>query len=143
MDCILVISYVVYMCIILQGYSQEFLGNGHLEGRKPYGIRLQPIQGRGNDMNRRWKVPSLLKKYNKTAPIMEENEEALSSESEQASASENSWVSPVDSAETFKNSVGSVPPSKSPLNMFISPMNGEALQCMCALSTNISFVHTT
>jgi len=111
--------------VFLQAYNKDFLGNGHLEGRRPHGVRLQPLPSRGNDgMNRWWKV---FKKNNKTAPIMEENEEALSSESEQTSVTPNSWVSAEDSMEAFKNTLASVPATKSPLNLFMSPINGNTL----------------
>ncbi|XP_065906928.1 ADP-ribosylation factor-like protein 13B [Dysidea avara] len=112
---------------IPEAYNKDFLGNGHLEGRRPYGVRLQPLPARGNDgTNRRWKVSSLLKRNNRTAPIMEENEDVLSSESKM-SVTQNSWVSPEDSMEAFKNTIASVPATRLPLNLFMSPMNGSPM----------------
>lgn len=137
------ISWISNNSVFLQAYNKDFLGNGHLEGRRPYGVRLQPLPARGNDgMNRWWKVSSLLKKNNKTAPIMEENEEALSSESEQTSVTPNSWVSPEDSMEAFKNTLTSVPATKSPLNLFMSPMNGKTWNPIALLCQATLYIYT-
>jgi len=102
-----------------------------LEGRKPFGVRLKPLQSRTIDgANKKWKVSSLLKKNNKTAPIMEENEEAheeiQSSESEHMSVPHNSWVNPgpEENTDSLKLTNSSFPTTKSPINLWTMPLNG-------------------
>ena len=83
---------------------------------------------------------------------MEENEDVLSSESKM-SVTQNSWVSPEDSMEAFKNTIASVPATRLPLNLFMSPMNGKTLNhfsslceghtCTCTyVDTQSCYTHT-
>lgn len=104
--------------------SKELLGNGHFEGRKPFGIRLKPLQSDGIN-NKRWKVSALLKKNNKTAPIMEENEEVHTPEDKHPSVTHNSWVTPGDSIDSVqKNNNSALSTTKSPINLWTMPVNG-------------------
>ena len=95
-----------------------------MEGRKPFGIRLKPLQSRTIDgvNNKRWKVSSLLKKNNKTTPIIEENEETQFSESDHIpSSSHNSWITPGESTDSMKLTNSTSAATKSPINLWTMP----------------------
>lgn len=71
-------------------------------------------------------MTSLLKKNNKTAPIMEENEEAQSPDSEQhLSVTHNSWVTSGESTESVKMTNSALFSTKSPIDLWTMPVNGK------------------
>lgn len=111
---------------ISEASSGESVGNGHFDSRKPFGIRLKPLQpSRSNEgMNKRWKVSALLKKNNKTAPIMEENEEVQSSDTEHLSMPHNSWMAPGESTHSVQKTNLALSTTKSPANLWTMPING-------------------
>ena len=116
---------------ILQAGSKELLGNGHFEGRKPFGVRLKPLQSRPIDgINKRWKVSSLLKKNNKTVPIMEENEEASSPENEHLLVTHNSWVASGESTDSVQKTNSTISMTRSPISLWTTPMNGKGMNRM-------------
>ena len=74
-------------------------------------------------------MTSLLKKNNKTVPIMEENEETPENEHLPV-MHRDSWVSPGDSTDSVQNTNSTISMTKSPINLWTKPLNGKRMKIM-------------